>query len=73
MGRQAYGKGGEDLTITVPVGTVVINVATDEVIGDLTRHGDRLLVAKGAAVAWATCTSRARPPLAAPGAAGRAG
>ncbi len=25
MGRQAYGKGGEDLTITVPVGTVVIN------------------------------------------------
>lgn len=31
----------------VPVGTVVINVQTDEVIGDLTRHGDRLLVAKG--------------------------
>ncbi len=47
MGRQAYGKGGEDLTITVPVGTVVINVDTDEVIGDLTQHGDRLLVAKG--------------------------
>ena len=37
MGRQAYGKGGEDLTITVPVGTVVINVATDEVIGTLIR------------------------------------
>jgi GTP-binding protein len=47
MGRQAYGKGGSDLTITVPVGTVVINVETDEVIGDLTRHGERLLVAKG--------------------------
>ncbi|KGM56123.1 GTPase CgtA [Lysobacter daejeonensis GH1-9] len=47
MGRQAYGKGGSDLTITVPVGTVVINVDTDEVIGDLTRHGERLLVAKG--------------------------
>lgn len=31
----------------MPVGTVVINVATDEVIGDLTQHGDRLLVAKG--------------------------
>ncbi len=44
----------------MPVGTVVINVATDEVIGDLTRHGDRLLV-EAAAVAWATCTSRARP------------
>ena len=47
MGRQMYGKAGDDLTITVPVGTVVMNVETDEVIGDLTRHGDRLLVAKG--------------------------
>lgn len=47
MGRQAYGKGGEDLTIAVPVGTVVTNVETDEIIGDLTRHGDRLLVARG--------------------------
>ena len=47
MGRQMYGKGGDNLTITVPVGTVVTNVETDEVIGDLTRHGQRLLVAKG--------------------------
>jgi GTP-binding protein len=47
MGRQMYGKAGEDRIITVPVGTVVMNVQTDEVIGDLTNHGDRLLVAKG--------------------------
>jgi len=47
MGRQMYGKAGEDKVITVPVGTVVMNVDTDEVIGDMTRHGDRLLVAKG--------------------------
>ncbi|HEY9255039.1 MAG TPA: GTPase ObgE [Stenotrophomonas sp.] len=47
MGRQMYGKAGEDRIITVPVGTVVMNVDTDEVIGDMTRHGDRLLVAKG--------------------------
>lgn len=47
MGRQMYGKGGEDRVITVPVGTVVHNVDTDEVIGDLTAHGERLLVAKG--------------------------
>ena len=47
MGRQMYGKGGEDKVITVPVGTVITNVDTDEVIGDLTRHGDRLLVARG--------------------------
>ncbi|QQP97808.1 Obg family GTPase CgtA [Lysobacter enzymogenes] len=47
MGRQAYGKGGDDLIIVVPVGTTVTNVETDEVIGDLTAHGDRLLVARG--------------------------
>ncbi|MGV8930503.1 MAG: GTPase ObgE [Luteimonas sp.] len=47
MGQQRYGKGGEDLLITVPVGTVVTNVETDEVIGDLSQHGDRLLVANG--------------------------
>ena len=41
------GKGGDDITVTVPVGTVVTNVDTDEVIGDLTRHGERLLVARG--------------------------
>ncbi|WP_298577857.1 Obg family GTPase CgtA [uncultured Luteimonas sp.] len=47
MGRQMYGKGGEDVLIAVPTGTVVHNVDTDEVIGDLTRHGERLLVAQG--------------------------
>ncbi len=47
MGSQMYGKGGSDATIAVPTGTVVINVDTDEVIGDLTRHGERLLVARG--------------------------
>ncbi|MFM6989385.1 MAG: Obg family GTPase CgtA, partial [Arenimonas sp.] len=47
MGRQMFGKAGEDITIKVPVGTEVINVATDEIIGDLTEHGARLLVAQG--------------------------
>ena len=42
MGSQMYGKAGDD-----KVGTVVHNVDTDEVIGDLTEHGQRLLVAKG--------------------------
>jgi GTP-binding protein len=39
--------GGDDLTIRVPVGTVVMDAGTDEVIGDLTAHGQRLLVAQG--------------------------
>ena len=47
MGRQAFGKAGEDIVIRVPIGTEVINVETDEIIGDLTAHGDRLLVAQG--------------------------
>ena len=47
MGSQMYGKAGEDRTILVPVGTVVHNVDTDEVIGDMTAHGQRLLVARG--------------------------
>jgi GTPase len=47
MGRQMYGKAGDDITIKVPVGTSVTNVSTDEVIGDLTEHGARLLVATG--------------------------
>lgn len=47
MGRQMFGKAGEDITIRVPIGTEVVNVATDEIIGDLTENGNRLLVAQG--------------------------
>lgn len=47
MGSQMYGKGGEDIEVRVPVGTVVTNVDTDEEIGDLTAHGQRLKVAQG--------------------------
>ena len=47
MGSQMYGKAGADKVILVPVGTVVHNVDTDEVIGDMTENGQRLLVARG--------------------------
>jgi GTP-binding protein len=47
MGREMYGKAGDDVEIRVPVGTEVINVATDEIIGELLEHGSRLLVARG--------------------------
>ncbi|MCB1569230.1 MAG: GTPase ObgE [Xanthomonadales bacterium] len=47
MGSQMYGRGGEDIDIRVPVGTVITNLATDEVIGDLVRHGQRVKVAQG--------------------------
>ncbi len=47
MGSDCYGRGGSDLSVRVPVGTVVTNVDTDEVIGDLTTHGACLKVAQG--------------------------
>ena len=41
------GKRGKDLELRVPVGTRAVDVDTDEVIGDLTKNGQRLRVAKG--------------------------
>ncbi len=46
-GRQRSGRSGADLEIRVPIGTLVENVATGELIGDLTGQGQRLLVARG--------------------------
>ncbi|WP_278404457.1 Obg family GTPase CgtA [Pseudoalteromonas ruthenica] len=45
--RNCTGKKGEDLTLKVPVGTRVTDVDTQEGLGDLTKHGQTLLVAKG--------------------------
>ena len=39
------GRKGEELVLRVPVGTTVIDAGTQEVIGDLVRAGQRLLVA----------------------------
>ncbi|MGF1644874.1 MAG: Obg family GTPase CgtA [Thiotrichales bacterium] len=41
------GRGGADLEIPVPVGTLVRDTDTDELIGDLVEPGQRLLVAQG--------------------------
>lgn len=46
-GRNCTGRGGEDMEVPVPVGTMVFDDGTDELIGDLTRPDQRLLVAKG--------------------------
>jgi GTP-binding protein len=47
MGRECTGRGGEDLTLTVPVGTTIVDRDTDEVLGDLTEHGQIVKVAQG--------------------------
>lgn len=46
-GRLCSGARGQDLIIHVPVGTEAWDDDTDELIGDLTQDGDKLLVAKG--------------------------
>lgn len=43
--RKMRGKSGDDLIVKVPVGTVVKR--DDEVIADLTEHGQQLVVAEG--------------------------
>ena len=46
-GRNCTGKSGDDLVVVVPVGTIVHEADTSELIGDLVRAGQRLLVARG--------------------------
>ncbi|WP_027589021.1 Obg family GTPase CgtA [Pseudomonas sp. RL] len=41
------GAKGEDLILPVPIGTTVIDANTQEIIGDLVKAGQRLLVAQG--------------------------
>ena len=46
-GKNRTGAGGDDLEVPVPVGTRVFADDTGELIGDLTGHEQRLLVAAG--------------------------
>ena len=46
-GKNMTGKSGEDLEIIVPVGTTISDLDTQEEIGDLKKHGDRIKVAQG--------------------------
>ncbi len=46
-GRQMYGKGGEDIIIRVPLGTIVKDEESGEVLGEVTEHKQQMLVARG--------------------------
>ena len=46
-GRQCSGKSAEDVILRVPVGTTVVDTDTDEVLADLTREGERVMLARG--------------------------
>ena len=46
-GSMQHGAGGNDLIVKVPLGTVVTDSESSEVLGDLTHPGQRLVVAQG--------------------------
>jgi GTP-binding protein len=47
MSTNCTGKRGDDLVLRVPVGTRAVDIDTNEVLGDLTQNGQKLMVAKG--------------------------
>src|SRR5215212_1005163 len=47
MGSNCSGHHGDDVTIELPIGSVVRDKTTGELIADLTHDGQRVLVAKG--------------------------
>jgi GTP-binding protein len=46
-GADQYGRGAEDVTLRMPVGTVITDADTGELIADLARDGARALLAAG--------------------------
>jgi GTP-binding protein len=51
-GNDCTGRGGTDLYVPVPIGTVVRDAETHEELGDLTGDGTELLVARGGKGGW---------------------
>jgi len=47
QGKDRHGKSAEDLILRVPVGTIVKDAETGEILADFTKHGQREVVAKG--------------------------
>ena len=73
-GSNRQGRRGGSLVVPVPVGTIVRDAATRDVLGDLVRHGQRIVVGRGGRggrgnARFATATRRV-PRQAEPGGAG---
>ncbi|KRL03221.1 GTPase CgtA [Liquorilactobacillus capillatus DSM 19910] len=47
MIKGMYGRGAQDLYVSVPEGTTVTDAETDKILGDLLHEGDELVVAQG--------------------------
>ncbi|RKE34253.1 GTP-binding protein [Paraburkholderia sp. BL23I1N1] len=48
-GADCYGKGGDDITLRMPVGTTISDMETGELIADLTEHNQSVQIAQGGA------------------------
>ena len=46
-GSDCYGAGGSDLTLKVPVGTLITEKQSGQILADLNQHGIKVLLAKG--------------------------
>lgn len=46
-GSDMYGKSGEDLVLRMPVGTIITDLETGEVVADLAENGQKVILAKG--------------------------
>ncbi|MDD2308310.1 MAG: GTPase ObgE [Desulfuromonadaceae bacterium] len=71
MGKNRHGAGGKDLLLRVPVGTVVKDAETDEILADLTESGRQVILLKGGRggqgnARFASATNKA-PKFAQPG------
>ena len=63
-GADCYGKGADDIHMRMPVGTLIIDDTSGEILADLTEHGQMELLAKGGEGGWGnihfkTSTNRA--------------
>ncbi len=47
LGKDMSGKHGEDVVLKVPPGTLILDAETDELLIDLTTHGQTFIAAKG--------------------------
>ncbi|MBU1140175.1 MAG: GTPase ObgE, partial [Proteobacteria bacterium] len=47
MGKDMHGRNGSDCLMTVPVGSIIKDSETGEVLADLCNEGDRYIAAKG--------------------------
>ena len=73
-GAQCNGRGAEDIVLRVPVGTIIRDRETGELLGDLAKHDERVLLARGGEggrgnVNFKSSTNRA-PRFSTPGEAG---